>query len=34
MQNKALAITEPYLDVYAADDENSSVNGRLIRTQW
>ena len=31
MQNKALAITEPYLDVYAADDENSSVNGRLYK---
>ena len=31
MQNKALAITEPYLDVYSADDENSSVNGRLYK---
>lgn len=31
MQNKALAITEPYLDVYSADNENSSVNGRLYK---
>ena len=31
MQNKALAITEPYLDVYAADDENSSVNGNMTK---
>ena len=31
MQNKALSITEPYLDVYSADDENSSVNGRLYK---
>ena len=31
MQNKALAISEPYLDVYSADDENSSVNGRLYK---